>query len=125
MDILQALDTLVGLRAESAEQGGYRYMHRSTGYSFEIRPSEGSATPEYEVLMPGQQEMLFIPLDLGHAAQVKFCLPLTRSTVCGALDSDVTVARVSTGLAPVASPEDLVHSAALLQGDELKEAEKV
>ena len=36
-------------------------MHQSTGYSFEIRPSEGDATPEYEVLMPGQQEMLFVP----------------------------------------------------------------
>ena len=70
-DVAQALDTLVGLRAESAEQGGYKYTHRNTGYTFEIRPSEGDATPEYEMLMPGQQELLFIPLDLGHAAQVQ------------------------------------------------------
>ena len=71
VDVVQALDTLVGLRAESAEQGGYKYTHRSTGYTFEIRPSEGDSTPEHEVLMPGQRELLFIPLDLGMAAQVK------------------------------------------------------
>ena len=70
VDATQALDTLVGLRAESAEQGGYKYTHRSTGYIFEIRPAEGHATPEHELLLPGQQELLFIPIDLGHAAQV-------------------------------------------------------
>ena len=71
LDATQALDTLVGLRAESAEQGGYKYTHRSTGYIFEIRPTDGHATPEHELLMPGQQELLFIPRDLGHAAQVR------------------------------------------------------
>lgn len=73
VDATQALDTLVGLCAESAEQGGYKYTHRSTGYIFEIRPAEGDATPGHEVLMPGQQELLFLPLDLGHAAQVRSC----------------------------------------------------
>ena len=69
-DAKQALDTLVGLRAQQAELGGYRYTHKSTGYTFEIRPSEAGATPEHEALMPGEREMLFIPLELGHAAQV-------------------------------------------------------
>ena len=109
----------MGLRAEPAEQGGYRYMHQSTGYSFEIRPSEGDATPEYEVLMPGQQEMLFVPLQLGHAAQVQICLLLLRSIVCGTLDLDMRVVPVSTRLAPVASSQNLIHCAAFLQSDQL------
>ncbi len=88
---MQALDTLVGLRAESAGQGGYKYTHRSTGYTFEIRPSEGDATPESEVLMPGQRELLFIPLDLGMAAQVRALSLLPDHSTQGILSAHGTL----------------------------------
>lgn len=60
----------MGLRAEPAETGGYKYTHRATGYTFEIRPADGLSAAEEEVLMPGQQELSFIPLTIGQAAQV-------------------------------------------------------
>lgn len=68
--ILQALDTLVGLRAEPAEHGGYKYTHRSTGYTFEIRPVEAHSVAEDEMILPGEQELVFVPLSIGHAAEV-------------------------------------------------------
>ena len=60
----------MGLRAEPTEAGGYKYTHRATGYTFEIRPADGLSAAEEEVLMPGQQELAFIPLTIGQAAQV-------------------------------------------------------
>ena len=82
--ILQALDTLVGLRAEPAEHGGYKYTHRSTGYTFEIRPVQAHSVAEDEMILPGEQELVFVPLSIGHAAEVAHLShSLQHSVQCG------------------------------------------
>jgi len=82
--ILQALDTLVGLRAEPAEHGGYKYTHRSTGYTFEVRPIEAHSMAEDEMILPGEQELVFVPLSIGQAAEVTHLShSLQHSVHCG------------------------------------------
>lgn len=62
---MQALDALVGLRAVPAEHGGYRYTHKGTGYTFELRPAS-----EEEAIEPGQQDLVFIPLSAGQVGNL-------------------------------------------------------
>ena len=76
----QALDTLAGLHSERLGSGGFRFTHRGTGYSFEIRPAETDSAAQDEALVPGQQDLAFIPVALGQAAQVRQSLVHSRTS---------------------------------------------
>lgn len=90
----------MGLEASPAENGGFKYTHRDTGFVFEIVPVVES--DDEDPLMDGAEELAFNPIVVGFAAQV--CLPSLSTCSTLLRISVVQEATVACMATPWASP---------------------